>query len=317
MVRTSLTLLALLPLVAPASPGRDSRTFEMRAFLDGATQYRPPVEFLHEMSAPAMEVVLHLEFKSGLYRLSKTGKARGTTSGIYLEANDAEAAIDDPKNPFRPIPFEPYRNGDWKDCVAADFPYPNPAPGYWYTFASTGGRLKRDLRIALSEPQRLRIRIRGVTEELREVHRVATLVGITELGITEGSAPAAPSPPPAPRPASLSFPGIEGLPNLLRLERESPAETRPGELFDVTLRVRNLTRQPLARIAVVESGPGEFAVEAAPQEVERAENGMLVWRIATLAPDAVAVARITVRASAQGVPTRRTTVSIESAPLEQ
>ncbi len=323
MRRIPFALLALIPLVT-AAPGRDSRTFEMRVFLDGATQYRPPVEFLHEMSAPALEVVLHLEFKSGLYRVSKTGKTRGTTGGVYLEANDAEAADDDPKNPYRPIPFEPYRNGDWHECVAPDFPYPNPAPGYWYTFAGTGGKLKRDLRIALSEPQRLRIRIRGVAEEIPSARRVPTLVAITELGIRDGTAPlpappAPPPPPPAPPPlqrASLEFPGVAGLPALLQLERESPARVRPGELFDVTLRVRNLTQQSLSRIAVVESGAGEFQVESAPEEVDRGEEGLLVWRIATLGPGGTAEARLSVRASAEGVAARRTTISLESAPLE-
>jgi len=320
MRRIPFALLALMPLVA-AAPGRDSRTFEMRVFLDGASQYRPPVELLHEMSAPALEVVLHLEFRSGLYRVSKTGKTRGTTAGIYLEANDAEAPENDPQNPYKPIPFEPYRNGEWKECVAADFPYPNPEPGYWYTFAGTGGKLKRDLRIALSEPQRLRIRIRGVTEEIPNVHRVPTLVAITELGIREGAAPPAPPPAPAPEPppvnrARLPFPGVPGLPDLLELERESPSLIRPGEPFEMTLRVRNLTAQTLSRIAVVESGEGEFRVESAPEEVDRGQEGLLVWRIATLGPNATAVASLTVRAPAEGIPARRTTLSLESAPLD-
>ncbi len=313
----------LLLLALPAAAEHDDRFFERNVFLDGETCYRPAVGYQHEMTAPGREVVLHLVWRRGLYRLSQTGKARGTTAGVFIEANDATRPTHPRDNPFCPIPVQRGWNPDWTDCVDdAAWPWPNEEPGYWYTWDRRKECLERPIVLRFAEAGRYRIRIAGVVDEQRTDIRVPTLMGITE--VDAGFAPEAAPPeafarepePERKRRVELAYPTGRRATSLLLLERETPLRMREGERFTYVIRVKNLTRDPIEGVAVVEDGDALKDARGDPPP-RVGERGELFWDLGDLAPREEREIRVEASAAGAGPLVRSVRVLLESPPLSQ
>ncbi len=288
------TLLWMLAAAAafPALAEREirGRFAEKNVYLDGGVGNRPPVEHIHEMTGQAREVVLHLALRKGIYRLSKTGDRKGTFSGLYIEVNDATRPADPLQNPYKPIAVQRGNNPDWIDFVANDFPYPNPEPGYWYTWGRSTEELKRPLRLDLGARGSYRIRIRGVLDDRREAVRVPTLVGITE--VDDAAAPTA-APTPEARAtevtqkavtgkSELAFPTGDRETSVLWIEREAPISVRPGEKFTYTIRVTNLTDMDVGTVTVVEEGAGRIDLVRSEPPYDGEKEEVVSWRLGTI-----------------------------------
>jgi len=314
-----LTALVLLPLSAAGAAEKrpEGRYYPIGVFLAGGTQERAPVEALHVMRAPARDVILHIVFEKGLYRLSRTGATRGTTAGVYIEVNDAELPTHPVRNPFCPIPVDRGRNPDWKEFVERDFPFPNPEPGYWYTWAKVRETLERPIHLHFSEPGRFRIRVRGVTDLRRKDIRVATLAGITEVG-------AAPEPeiklaPPAAgaRRVELAVPTGRRATSVFLVQREAPPTVKAGETFPYTIRVINLTGDAIENVQVVESGEEELRIEGSTPPFKRIAGPALAWELGTLRARETRTIKVRAAAVRAGSLVRALTLRWDSKPLLQ
>lgn len=287
-----LLVLFLLPLIGLAGP--EGRRYDVNVHLAGRTEARPPAEIVYEMRGPAPEVVLHLVWRNGLYRKSRHDNTRGTTAGVYLELNDADLATHPVRNPFVPLPLQPGLNPDWKDFVARDFPFPNPEPGYWYTWAKHPDPLERELRIRFAAPGRYRIRVRGVLPDDRKDKREPTLQAVTEIGPAldrpapdyrkkvmspdEPGAAAVPELEPD-DPNALAVPTGHRATSVLLVRREAPAEVSVGTAYHYEISVTNLTKEPVVGVVLIETGETKLKYGAGPTD---ADETTASWDLGTL-----------------------------------
>ncbi len=295
------------------------RFAEKSVYLDGGVGNRPPIEHIHEMAGPAREVVLHLSFRKGLFRLSKTGDRKGTFGGLYVEVNDGTRPTDPIQNPYKPIAVQRANNADWMDFVANDFPYPNPEPGYWYTWGRSTEDLKRSLRLDLGARSRYRIRVRGVVDDRREVVRVPTLVGITE--VDDAAATEAPREQAAPKAVTgkseLAFPTGDKETSVLWIEREAPISVRPGEKFTYTIRVTNLTDMDVGAVTVVEEGAGRIDLVRSDPPYDGEKEEVVSWRLGTIPARGTKVVTVDAVAQDRAMVQRSCHVRWESALVTQ
>jgi len=293
------------------------RYYPIGIFLAGGTRERAPVEALHVMHAPARDVILHLVFEKGLYRISQTGKTRGTTAGVYIELNDAELPTHPVRNPFCPLPVDRGRNPDWKEFVERDFPFPNPVPGYWYTWAKVRETLERPIRLHFDEPGRYRIRVRGVTDLRRKDVRVATLAGITEVGTAPDRTIKLAPPAAGARRVELAVPTGRRATSVFLLQREAPPAVKAGATFGYTLRVINLSGEAVENVQVVESGEEELRIEGSSIPFRRIPGPALAWALGTLRPRETRTIRVRATAVRAGSLVRGVTLRWDSKPLLQ
>ncbi len=309
-------VLTLLALAAPVfAQGGQPKKIEklLDKKLNGALGEQPATEYVYEMKSKSREVILHLEYKRGLHRLSKHKHARGTTAGVYIEVNDADGATHPVRNPFCPLPVQRKWNVDWKEFVDAKFPHPNPQAGYWYTWAKTRSPLKRPIRLRFAEAGRFRIRIRGVTREHRKNMSAATLTGVTE--ILSGPAPDYRKRVVDDLVRVTRFvPTGRRRTSVLLLERELPNNIRVGVAFQYTIRVTNLRDQPVTDIVLRESGDGTLDYK---KGVRAELGGAATWNLGTIPPKGSKTLKITAIAVKPGPLRRALSVRYDSSPLAQ
>jgi len=172
-------------------------TVERGDYLAGAEHGCAPVSVVHEMTGPADDVHVHLAWPAGLYRISPSGRRRGTASGVRIEWCDAAAPPHPRRNPWRPAAFQREGNEGWTDRMDGLAEFPCGVPGFWYTHAASPCRVDRTILYRFARPGRYRLRLSGVMPDSPGARRAPTLAALTELAFPrDGEAP--PAPPPAP-----------------------------------------------------------------------------------------------------------------------
>ncbi len=309
MKTLGLILVALIgtALITAAAP--EGLTTSYKKALPAAAAGQPAIEVLHTMKSVAREVVLDIVFADGLHRR----KGRGTTSGVYIEVNDAEQPTHPVRNPFAPLPVDRRHNREWKDFVSREFPYPNPEPGYWYTWGKQRQPLKRPIKLRFAHAGRYRIRVRGVLPPDGQGPHTPTLMRVIEVG----HGILAPHLPVGWQRAERALPTGERETSSLLIQRDAPKTVAVGETFEYIVRVRNISTRKISNVSLVERGAEGVAILKSSAAMQVESPGVCSWAIGALEAGATREVKLSARIDTEGAPERHLHARWLSAPATQ